>query len=103
MNHGQLAREALRYRMHTVRPALVDPTRFDLDRAAEVAVASGDPIIDRALRTIGSALLEAGLGRDDLTHPWHDPAVHELFLRRPELVDALDDIVDRVVRLAPCT
>ncbi|MDH4169059.1 MAG: hypothetical protein OEW42_05660 [Acidimicrobiia bacterium] len=103
MNHGQLAAEALRFRLDTLQPSMVDPARFDLERAADVAACSADPVIDSAIRTIGCAWIAAGLPRDDLTRSWDQPAVRELFGRRPDLIDALDDIVRQVCRLAPCT
>jgi len=103
MNHGQLTTEALRFRLDTLQTTLVDPARFDVERAADVAVSSGDPVIDRALRTIGSAWIEAGLPAENMTLPWKGPAVRDLFGRRPDLLDALDDIVRQVCRRASCT
>lgn len=93
----------MRFRLETLRPSLVDAERFDLDRAAEVAVSSADPVIDTALRRIGSAWLAAGLDRNALTRPWAGRAVDDLFRQRPDLLDAVDDIVGQVLRLAPCT
>jgi hypothetical protein len=91
MHHGQLTLEALRFRLDTLQPE--NPGRFDIEQAADVAVASGDPVIDRALRIIGEAWLDAGLPSD---RPGLDPSVRELFDRRPDLVDALDDIIRQV-------
>ncbi|MDH3707572.1 MAG: hypothetical protein OES57_16005 [Acidimicrobiia bacterium] len=98
MHHGQLTIEALRFRLDTLPP--VAPGRFDVEHAADVAVSSGDPVIDRALRTIGDAWIDAGLPADQLTGTWDRPAVRELFDRRPDLVDALDDIIRQVRHLS---
>ena len=54
MNHASLAREALRFRLSSVHRAL-DPARFDLDGAAAFAVSCGDPVVDSAIRRVGTA------------------------------------------------
>ncbi|MGI9600611.1 MAG: hypothetical protein ACR2QE_01910 [Acidimicrobiales bacterium] len=102
MNHERMATEALRFRATTLRPTLVDTTSFDVERAAAVAVSSADPVIDTALRAIGDAWAAAGLSLDEMARPWDRPRVHELFVRRPDLLDALDDIVCQVRRHTPC-
>ena len=69
MNHTLLAREALRFRLASVHRAL-DPSRFDLDGAAAFAVSCGDPVVDSAIRRVGTAWLRAGLDPESIIAPW---------------------------------
>lgn len=94
MNHRAIAAEALRYRLRMIDPAGAD--RFDVDAAAADALGCADPEIDRAIRSIGTTWLRAGLEPDAIAGPWPDDDVDRLVERRPELIDDLDTIVERV-------
>ena len=93
MNHTFIAAEALRYRLNRVRRPLVSHDDWDLERMAGATVAAADPVVDGAIRRIAEAWVAAGLDPLRLVVPWDDPAIDRMFSERPELVDALDDIV----------
>ncbi len=95
MNHTLIATEALRYRLVTLADG-ADPSvhcpSFDVAEAGERAVRSAHPAIDRAIRLLGTAWVQAGLPPARLIEPWNGEAVDALFADRPDLVDAIDDI-----------
>lgn len=93
MNHTRIAAEALRYRLNLVRRPLVDDTEWDLEQMASQSVTAADPQVDAAIRRIATAWVRAGLRPESLCEPWTGHDVDTLFQGRPELVDALDDIV----------
>ncbi len=93
MNHTRIATEALRYRMNLLRRPLVDDAGWDLEQRASYSVTAADPLVDAAIRRIGTAWCRAGLRPEGLCEPWSGDRVDDLFQRCPELVDALDDIV----------
>lgn len=93
MNHSRIAAEALRYRLNLVRRPLVPDDQWDLDRMAGDTVAACDPSVDSAIRRIATAWVRSGLDPTALIMVWTDPEIDRLFTERPELVDALDDIV----------
>jgi hypothetical protein len=94
VNHAKIAAEALRFRMRTLQHSLVDPGRFDIEAAAAVAVTCGDPLIDSAMRRLGTAWQRAGLDPEDLVEPWHDAdATRLLDTCGSSVIDALDDIL----------
>ncbi len=93
MNHTRIAAEALRYRFNLVRVPLVDDTEVDLELMAGATVAAADPAVDSALRRIATAWIRAGIEPERLCQPWDCPQASALFSDRPDLIDALDDIV----------
>lgn len=93
MNHTRIAAEALRYRLNLVRRPLVDDAEWDLEQMAAQSVSAADPKVDAAIRRIATAWVRAGIQPESLCMPWAGPHIDALFRRRPELVDALDDIV----------
>lgn len=104
MNHAKLAREALRFRCATLADTLVDPGRYDVDGAAAFAVGCGDPVIDGAIRRIGTAWVRAGLDPERITEPWtRTESARLLATGGPAVIDALDDIVRAVSRHAVFT
>ena len=93
MNHTRIAAEALRYRLNLVRGPLVGDGDWDLEEMAGASLAAADPRVDSAIRRLATAWIQAGLDPTGLCVPWRGPAVDGLFTDRPDLVDALDDIV----------
>lgn len=93
MNHTRIAAEALRYRLNLVRTPLVADEDWDLEQMAGASVAAADPQVDSAIRRLATAWTTAGLDPNGLCVPWEGDDVDRLFADRPELVDALDDIV----------
>ncbi len=103
MNHASLAREALRFRLSSVHRAL-DPTRFDLDGAAAFAVSCGDPVVDTAIRRVGTAWLRAGLEPESIVEPWSESDGNRLLEYGGfDVIDALDDIVRTIKTYAVFT
>lgn len=81
-----------------VRSPLVDDESLDVEAMAVATVTAGEPEVDGALRRIATEWARAGLRPDDLCRPWRDPAVGTLFAERPDLVDALDEIMRAATR-----
>jgi hypothetical protein len=103
MNHTSLAREALRFRLTSVHRAL-DPARFDLDGAAAFAVSCGDPVVDSAIRRVGTAWLRAGLDPESIVEPWSETNGNRLLEHGGfDVIDALDDIVRTIKTYAVFT
>jgi len=103
VNHTLLAREALRFRLASVHRAL-DPSRFDLDGAAAFAVACGDPVVDTAIRRVGTAWLRAGLDPESIVAPWSEADGNRLLEYGGfAIIDALDDIVHTIKTYAVFT
>lgn len=103
VNHASLAREALRFRLSSVHRAL-DPNRFDLDGAAAFAVSCGDPVVDSAIRRVGTAWLRAGLRPDSIVEPWSEADGNRLLeCGGFDVIDALDDIVRTIKTYAVFT
>ena len=98
MNHIRIATQALRYRQATISDSY-SQSRFDPEAIATVAVECGDPIIDAAIRQLGTAWIRAGIDPDQITAPWYGPRVDALFANDPTLLDALDDIIKTVHRV----
>jgi hypothetical protein len=93
VNHARIAAEALRFRMRTLPGTLVDPDRFDVDAAADYAVSCGDPVIDSAMRRLGTAWMRAGLAPERMSQPWRDADARRLLdVGGIAVIDALDDI-----------
>jgi hypothetical protein len=94
VNHARIAAEALRFRMRTLPDSLVDSDRFDVNGAADFAVACGDPSIDAAMRRLGTAWRRAGLDPEQMGQPWRDDHARRLLSSGgSDVIDALDDIV----------
>ncbi|MEM7141187.1 MAG: hypothetical protein AAF548_09160 [Actinomycetota bacterium] len=93
MNHTRIAAEALRYRLNLVRRPMVGDTDWDLEEMASQSVTAADPRVDGAIRKIATAWTRSGLPPEQLCRTWQGPEVDRLFSARPELIDALDDIV----------
>ena len=103
VNHTSLAREALRFRLASVHRAL-DPSRFDLDGAAAFAVSCGDPVVDSAIRRVGTAWLRAGLDPESIIAPWTEANGNRLLEYGGfDVIDALDDIVRTIKTYAVFT
>ena len=103
VNHTLLAREALRFRLTSVHRAL-DPSRFDLDGAAAFAVSCGDPVVDSAIRRVGTAWLRAGLDPESIVAPWTEANGNRLLEYGGfDVIDALDDIVRTIKTYAVFT
>jgi hypothetical protein len=94
LSHAKIAAEALRFRMRTLPETLADPARFDIDGAATFAVTCGDPMIDGALRRLGTAWRRAGLDLAKMDQPWRDNDARRLLSTGgTDVIDALDDIL----------
>jgi len=93
LNHTRIAAEALRYRFNLVRVPLVGDSEVDIELMAGATVAAADPTVDSALRRIATAWVRAGIEPERLCQPWDCPEARALFAGRPDLIDALDDIV----------
>ncbi len=104
MNHARIAAAALRFRLTTLQQTIVDPSRFDVERAAMCAVGCGDPEIDAAIRRLGSAWHRAGLDPARMCEPWREADARRLLeAGGAAVIDALDDIVRGVNRQAVFT
>ena len=93
MNHAMIAAEALRYRMKLVQSPLVQDDKWNIEELAVASVTAADPQVDGAIRRIAESWIKAGLEPTHLCVPWSGPKVEELFESRPDLIDALDDIL----------
>lgn len=93
MNHAMIAAEALRYRFKLVQAPLVQDDKWNVEALAIASVTAADPQVDGAIRRIAESWIKAGLEPTELCVPWSGSAVDELFENRPDLVDALDDIL----------
>lgn len=92
MNHTRIAAEAIRFRISTIRRPLVSSEALDVDSMAAAAITAAAPEVDRALRQVATAWIQAGFEPEGLARPWMgEPAEH--FRSRPELIDAIDVIV----------
>ncbi len=98
VNHAAIATQAMRYRLRKLDRPLDDDS---LVRAAHEAVCRADPDTDRALRTLGTAWVEAGLAPEAITRSWNHPEVDALFASQPHLVDALDVLASRIRFASP--
>lgn len=92
MNHTRIAAEAIRFRVSTIRRPLVSSEALDVDSMAVAAITAAAPEVDRALRTVATAWIQAGFDPAGLVRPWRG-AQAEHFRSRPELIDAIDVIV----------
>lgn len=92
MNHIQITAEAIRFRMTTIRPTPLNRPDVNVEAMAEAALISDSPEVATALRIIATEWQRAGLDFEALGRPWTRAAA-ELFLNRPDLMDALDAIV----------
>ena len=92
MNHARIAAEAIRFRISTIRRPLVSSETVDVDAMAAAAVTAASPEVDRALRVVATAWMQAGFEPDGLVRPWTGEQA-ELFKSRPDLIDAIDVIV----------
>ncbi|MGI9607149.1 MAG: hypothetical protein ACR2P0_13515 [Acidimicrobiales bacterium] len=95
MNHTSIAIQALNYRTARVSDSFTSG-RFDARQIATVAVECGDPVIDRAIRRIGTAWMGGGLPPDEIVEPWSGPLIDRIFDEDPTLLDAVDDIIRAV-------
>jgi hypothetical protein len=94
VDHARIAAEALRFRISTLQHALVDPDRFDVDGAAAFAVTCCDPVVDGAIRRLGTAWVRAGLEPTRMSEPWRASDGRRLLeYGGTQIIDALDDIV----------
>lgn len=93
VNHAMIAAEALRYRLRLLKSPLVQYDKWKVEELAVASVTAADPQVDGAIRRIAESWVKAGLDSEELCVPWGGPMVDTLFENRPDLVDALDDIV----------
>ncbi|MDP6976591.1 MAG: hypothetical protein QF575_08505 [Acidimicrobiales bacterium] len=96
MNHSRIAAEVLRFRFGTLddHAGARRGLPFDVDEAAEVVVACGDPGVDRALRMVGEAWQAAGLDPGAIDHRWAPGDAARLrTVGGAALLDAVDDLV----------
>ena len=98
VNHTRIAQRALQYRNEMVADSYT-AGRFNPAAVAQVAVECGDPVIDSAIRRIGTAWTRGGLDPQTMTEPWAGDAVDQLFQSDPTLLDAIDDIIRTVHRV----
>lgn len=98
VNHAQIAQQALQYRNAMVVDSYT-AGRFNPAAVASFAVECADPVIDSAIRRIGTAWVRGGLDPAGLTEPWSGPAVDQIFADDPTLLDAIDDIIRAVHRV----
>ena len=92
MNHTQIAAEAIRFRISTIRRPLVDSETIDVEAMAAASIAAGRLEVDAALRLIATAWRQAGLEPEALARPWTGAAA-EFFRSQPDIIDAIDVIV----------
>jgi len=93
VNHARIAAEALRYRLELLEVPPRARAEYDLDAMAGATVAAADPTVDGALRRIATAWTRAGLDPERLCERWACPETRALFEAKPDLIDALDDIL----------
>lgn len=98
MNHARIAEHALHYRNEMVVDSYT-AGRFNPAAVALIAVECGDPVVDSAIRRIGTAWTRGGLPAEDLLQPWSGEAVDRIFRDDPTLLDAIDDIIRTVHRV----
>ncbi len=98
LNHAQIAQQALHYRNAMVADSYT-AGRFNPTAIALIAVECGDPVIDSAIRRIGTAWVRGGLDPADLAQPWSGSAVDQIFADDPTLLDAIDEIIRAVHRV----
>jgi len=98
VNHIRIAQQALAYRNAMVADSFT-AGRFNPTAVATVAVECGDPIIDSAIRRIGTAWTRGGLAPEKLIEPWSGPEVDRIFAEDPSLLDAIDDVIRTVHRV----
>ena len=92
MNHAHITAEAIRFRLSTIRRPVVRIRTVDIGRMADAALNSGTPEVAAALRRIAAAWRQAGMEIEEMAQPWTAEAM-DIFKSRPDLVDALDDIL----------
>ena len=97
MNHARIAEQALRHRNGMVSDSF-NAGRFDPAEMAHIAVECGSPVVDTALREIGTAWRRASLPLDALTEPWSGTEVDEMFRTNAALLDSIDNIIRAVHR-----
>jgi len=73
--------------------------RFNPAAVAQVAIECGDPVINSAIRRIGTAWTRGGLDPNAMSEPWVGPKVDHIFSSDPTLLDAIDDIIRTVHRV----
>jgi len=88
----------LLYRNATVADSFT-AGRFNPTAVAKIAVECGDPVIDSAIRRIGTAWVRGGLDVEGLTETWSGPQVDRLFAEDPSLLDAIDEIIKATHRV----
>lgn len=98
MNHSRIAEQALHYRNEMVADSYT-AGRFNPAAVASIAVECGDPVVDSAIRRIGTAWTRGGLDPELLIEPWAGPDVDRIFADDPSLLDAIDDIIRTVHRV----
>ena len=97
MNHTRIAAEVLRFRLGTLDKSVVVP--FDLNEAAEIVIACGDPGADRALRVVGETWRAAGLSPTAIDHQWSAGDIARLRnVGGTTLLDAIDELVAGLAR-----
>ncbi|RMH66761.1 MAG: hypothetical protein D6683_18345 [Actinomyces sp.] len=97
MNHLEITRQALifRFRMlHGDDP----PPAVHIDSLAAAAIAARDHRVVTAIRRLADAWTDWGLAPDALVRPWPAPELVARLATRPDLVDALDDLVGAATR-----
>ena len=92
MNHSRITAEAIRFRLSTFRHPAAGGRPINVEQMAAAALNSGAPEVATALRRIAIAWRDAGMNVEDMASPWN-ASVAQLFGNRPDLVDALDDIL----------
>jgi len=98
VNHTRIAEQALIYRNDMVADSYT-AGRFNPAAVATIAVECGDPIIDAAIRQIGTAWTRGGLDPELLVESWSGPEVDRIFAEDPRMLDAIDDIIRTVHRV----
>lgn len=97
MNHTRIAAEVLRFRLGTLDKGIGVP--FDLDEAAEIVVACGDPGADQALRVVGETWRAAGLPPTAIDHQWSAGDIARMRnVGGATLIDAIDELVAGLAR-----
>lgn len=97
MNHLEITRQALifRFRMlHGDDP----PPGAHIDALAAAAIAARDHQVVTAIRRLADAWTDWGLPPDALVRPWPTSELVPRLTARPDLVDALDDLVGAASR-----
>lgn len=95
MNHARVvAGQAMRFRIASLGGKdQIAASSLDLDEMAAQALAAAEPAVDAALHEIATTWIRAGLDPDALGQTWMGADAEMLFKKRPDLLDAVDEMI----------